>query len=347
MAVVNKFPTVVFLHVFPCWDMVRLRSCFSFWFAWLDSFCCSASKQSRNISVKFLFFSVGSGFLLFRITVIHGKDGRWSVISFTKIPLFLPINCKYIVCDCGWMCRNSTFYIVIMGYTYCINSFGEIIYYWFLFWVKQVHVKITTYKFDILLSLCIHFNLTTPWTWLRHKLGPGKHSLSWSFCSCSYQPRQLCIHKHSPQSICRLRCTLIFPLLHFLFWLCLFVWFNLYPENSEIAIINGLLLRPWSYLCSVCSVCLCVRSSLLFIFVFWVQVDACLRLQQLCQSCLGWRAQVDWFPRQSAADLNWNPSRPNPELNLAVASCCDVVLILCSFPVVVGLICYKYSCTVP
>lgn len=179
--------------------MVWLLSCFSFWFAWLDSYCCSARKESRNISVKFLFFYVGSGSpLLFMFTVIYGKDGRWSVISFTESPLFLHISCKYIVYDCGWMCSNFTLfcdcgiYSLQKNFNYC-------------------HVKITTYKFDILLRLCIHFNLFTPWTCLRHNLGPGKHSLSWCLCSCSYQSQQLCIHKQSADSICQLHCTLIFP----------------------------------------------------------------------------------------------------------------------------------------
>lgn len=106
-----KFPAVLFWYAFPCWAMVWLLSCFSFWFAWLDSYCCSARKESRNISVKFLFFYVGSGSpLLFMFTVIYGKDGRWSVISFTESPLFLHISCKYIVYDCGWMCSNFTLF---------------------------------------------------------------------------------------------------------------------------------------------------------------------------------------------------------------------------------------------
>lgn len=43
----------------------------------------------------------------------------------------------------------------------------------------------------------MYFNLSTLWTWLCHNLGPGKHSLSWCFCSCSYQSQQLCIYKLS------------------------------------------------------------------------------------------------------------------------------------------------------
>lgn len=120
-------------------------------------------ERSQEIFHKFLFFYVWCRSLLFINTVIYGKDGR---ISFTKAHYFtLHINCKYIIYDCGWMCSNYTLFcdggIYLLHILY---SYGEIIYCWFFLCMKQVHVKITTYKFDILLSLCIHFNLPTPWT---------------------------------------------------------------------------------------------------------------------------------------------------------------------------------------
>ena len=55
--------------------------------------------------------------------------------------------------------------------------------------------------------------------------------------------------------------------------------------------------------------CLCVACFVLFVLVFCVRVGVRLGLRSYAGPASSDVQPVDWFPRQSPADLNWSPSR--------------------------------------